>query len=144
MLRVLFAASLFLGMGASQSLHAMSMNEWAAWQAFQNLVDQYGGIAGYEAYLDAQEAAAQAAARAAAQAAQAASTNPSYVTGSGAVAGWVLVGVVAGIAIYKSGQYYYYVNQMVYDVGSQPANTPTDYENPGNYWTQFYYYYVGE
>lgn len=139
MLRILCTVALLLGICASQSLHAMTMEEWAAWQAFQNLANQYGGIQAYEAYLDAQEAAA-----AAAEAAEVASTNPGYIAGSGAVAGWTLIGVVGGIAIYQSGSYYYYSNQMVNNVGSQPANNLTDYENPSNYWTQFYYYYFGE
>jgi len=62
-------------------------------------------------------------------------------TGATAVVGYVGVGVAAGILVYKSGQYYYYTQQLVNNVGSEPANNLTDYENPANYWQQFWSYY---
>lgn len=65
------------------------------------------------------------------------------ITGPAAAGGWILVGVEAGVLIYKSGEYLYYIRQTVDDVGSEPAHNLTDYENPANYWDQFWYYWTG-
>jgi hypothetical protein len=62
--------------------------------------------------------------------------------GAGGVAGGLPVVIAAGVYLdYQMYLYYWYTQQMANNPGSEPANALTDYENPANYWQQFWYFY---
>jgi hypothetical protein len=121
--RLFLSLALVVVVTGLQSLPAMSMEQWAAWLKFQAEIEPYGGISGYQAYLDDLEQAGQIGSGAGA----------GVSGGTLLVVGGSIVGIVmGGVTIYFDWKLYQQQSNLLQQMQNPPPQQPGQpYYNPG-------------